>query len=88
MVFKHFKNFDLVFVDGRFRVACVLQTILNCKNPIILVHDYPDRGYYHIIEKYLNVIEAKNSLYVFRKKENISDEDVLIDWELYKDVPD
>ena len=35
------KEFDLIFVDGRFRVACVLQAILNCPKDIkILVTIY------------------------------------------------
>jgi hypothetical protein len=45
---------DLVLIDGRFRVASVLATMLMAKNGTrILFDDYYDRPFYHIIEKYV-----------------------------------
>lgn len=32
------KFFDLIFVDGRFRVACVLQSLLRCKNSNVIFY--------------------------------------------------
>ena len=78
-------KFDMVLVDGRFRVACVLKTILECDDNIkILVHDYVFRTEYHIIEKFLYVIEKSDSLYVFRKKSNIDKNEVKLCYEKYK----
>ena len=48
---------DLVLIDGRFRVACFLQSIMNCKiGTNIIIDDYYDRPYYHCVEE---VIEKK-----------------------------
>lgn len=45
---------DLVLIDGRFRVASVLATMLMAKKGTrILFDDYYDRPFYHIIEKYV-----------------------------------
>ncbi|WP_108468983.1 hypothetical protein [Polynucleobacter difficilis] len=52
---------DLVLIDGRFRVACMLATLANITKPTkIIFDDYVDRPYKNIIEKYckpLNVID-------------------------------
>lgn len=49
---------DLVLVDGRFRVACVLESLLSL-SPLsetkILVDDYIDRPQYAVIEEYADV---------------------------------
>ena len=35
---------DLYLVDGRFRVACFIQTLMHCKpDAVILIHDYAPR---------------------------------------------
>ncbi len=79
------KEFDLVFIDGRFRVACALQTILNCSKDVkILIHDYPKRKYYHIIEEFLDVAENADTLYSFKIKDNIDVERVKELYEEYK----
>lgn len=81
--------YDLILVDGRFKVACTLQSILNCqnnKNLKILIHDYSFRDEYQIVEKYLNRDESINSLYVFSIKEQIDKDDLVKDYELFKNV--
>jgi hypothetical protein len=49
---------DLVLVDGRFRVACVLESLLSL-SPMseskILVDDYVDRPEYAVVEEYADV---------------------------------
>lgn len=43
---------DIVLIDGRFRVACFLASIIHLKSTTtILFDDYLDREYYHVIEK-------------------------------------
>lgn len=45
---------DVVFVDGRFRAACVLATAFNCKRKTrVLVDDYIRRSSYHAVEKFV-----------------------------------
>ena len=89
-VFKKYKNeYDLVLIDGRFRVACALQVILNCKKDIkILIHDFNDRPSYHILYKYLDVIYSINNLVLFSIKERININDVIKSYEIYKSIPD
>jgi hypothetical protein len=44
---------DLVLIDGRFRVACMLATMASIKKPTkVIFVDYVDRPYKKIIEKY------------------------------------
>lgn len=79
------EDFDLALVDGRFRVACVLGIILNCKHDIkIMIHDYPEREYYHEIEEFLDVVETSDTLYVFKIKNDIDRNRVAEFYEKYK----
>ena len=46
-----FQHPDMVLIDGRFRLACLLTTMLRIKQPtVVLVDDYIDRGEYHEAE--------------------------------------
>lgn len=43
---------DVVLIDGRFRVACFVATLMRIKKPtIVLFDDYADRDYYHQVER-------------------------------------
>ena len=47
---------DVILIDGRFRVACFLFSLINAKiGSIIIFDDYVNRPYYHIIEEVLEV---------------------------------
>ena len=49
---------DVVLIDGRFRVACFLYSLINAKtNSIIIFDDYNNRPYYHIIEEIVPIYE-------------------------------
>ena len=90
LIFQKYENdYDFVFIDGIFRVACVLQTILNCKNDIkIMVHDINYTVKYHIIYKYLEVIYSIDTMVLFCIKQNIDKEEVKKDYEIYKNKPE
>ena len=46
-----FRHPDLVLVDGRFRLACMLTTLFRIQRATrLLVDDYIDRPPYHVIE--------------------------------------
>ena len=78
---------DLVFVDGRFRVACVLSSIINCKNTTkIMIHDYTFREFYHVIEEFLDCVEIADTLAIFSIKENVDKNRVQEMYEKYKYV--
>jgi hypothetical protein len=51
-------NADCVLIDGRFRIACFLETVrkapVGCR---IIFDDYRDRPHYHIAEEFLPVRE-------------------------------
>lgn len=49
-----FRHPDLVLIDGRFRVACFLATMIRCTRPVtVLIDDYIDRESYHWIEEFM-----------------------------------
>ena len=44
----------MVLIDGRFRVACFLFSLLNAKkDSIIIFDDYMNRSEYHVVEEVL-----------------------------------
>ena len=46
-----FQHPDVVLIDGRFRLACLLTTLLRISRPVVaLVDDYIDRPGYHTVE--------------------------------------
>jgi hypothetical protein len=49
---------DLILIDGRFRVACTLESLLNSppgSDLRILLDDYVSRPHYHVIERFADV---------------------------------
>jgi hypothetical protein len=86
---KEIAEIDTVFVDGRFRVACVLNTILQChanKRLAIMIHDF-EREKYHILLKYLTVNKSADSLFLFKIKDDIDFKQVGLDYEQFKFLP-
>lgn len=66
---------DTCFVDGRFRVACVLYSLLQSRNRafLILVDDYPDRPNYQAVERFADVVERSGRLVALRKRADFDD---------------
>ena len=61
---------DLILVDGRFRVACVLESLLNLSplsNAQVLVDDYITRPHYHVVERFAD-LEMVGRMAVLRPK--------------------
>jgi hypothetical protein len=57
------ENADLYLVDGRFRVACFLETLMRCRaDAVIAIHDYAPRAEYHVIEQFARPILACSNL--------------------------
>jgi hypothetical protein len=68
---------DRILVDGRFRVACVLQSILNLSsgsNCFVLVDDYLDRPEYRAVEEFTDIQAVHGRMVVVVKKENFDAE--------------
>lgn len=63
--------FDVVLIDGRYRVACVLNIISMCSNNhdiVIIFDDYIGRNEYKIVEKYLKLINFEEDMAIFEYK--------------------
>ncbi len=66
------KHFDLVLIDGRFRVACCLKSFSHLnKKSIILFDDFRGRSYYHDVLDYYNILETGQQMYALVKKPGI-----------------
>lgn len=65
---------DLILIDGRFRVACGLAAALQAFDATILIHDYPNRQHYHILERFLKIEDGVDTLVRCRRLANL-DED-------------
>jgi hypothetical protein len=60
---------DFVLVDGRFRVACVLSTLVwGTAKPIVAIHDFRDRERYQTILDFFEVEASADTLAVLRSK--------------------
>jgi hypothetical protein len=84
------QNIDLVFIDGRFRVACCLKSfdIIN-SDCLIAFDDFLDRPQYHIVLDYYDIIEKTidNRMVILQKKKcvNFIPEELIQKYELIKD---
>lgn len=63
------KKIDLILIDWRFRVAC----IMNCYNfinndTIILFDDFTCREYYNVILNFFDIIETAGRMVALKKK--------------------
>jgi hypothetical protein len=64
-------KYDMILIDGRFRVACGLHSLeMLSPNGIMVIHDYTNRTHYHILTKYYDMVETVETLAVFKKKPN------------------
>jgi len=68
------RNADLYMIDGRFRVACFMQTLLHCRpDALLMFHDYSSRPHYHVIEEVSRKIAVAEDLSVFLPGERPKD---------------
>jgi hypothetical protein len=62
-------NADLYLVDGRFRVACFMETMMRCRaDAIVVMHDYAPRAEYHIVEQFARPILVCSNLSAFVRR--------------------
>lgn len=91
---RHATAFDLILVDGRFRVACVMSAIRHClahnaatDNTRIFIHDFWNRPQYHTVLDFLEPLQQCESAGVFRIKPGVELEHVDKIWRKYARVP-
>lgn len=64
---------DLVLVDGRFRVASALFSLLAVKDEgFVMIHDFFPRTEYYPIYEFAEAVDCVENLQVFRKKREIN----------------
>jgi hypothetical protein len=68
---------DLVYVDGRFRVACCLSVLLAFADrdeaPQVMMHDIgPERPYYNAVFEFFETVESVGSLHLLRRRPGAS----------------
>ena len=80
---------DAVLVGGRFRVACLLQSIVHCKpDCIFLFPDFRDRPDYHVVLRHADVLARIDRLAVLRTKQQVDGKAVLHDLFEHYLIPD
>ena len=58
---------DVILIDGRFRVASFLFSLMNAKKgSVIIFDDYMNRPHYHVVEEVLEVSENFGRQAVFK----------------------
>lgn len=81
---------EVIFVDGRWRVACILKSILfaieNNIQPVIMLHD-SQRREYHKVYDYLNLEDRVECMDVYSLKNEIDVYKVELDYENFKYIP-
>lgn len=71
---------DAVLIDGRFRVACLLQALVHCKpDCMLLFHGFNDHPGYQPVLKHVDVLARVDSLAVLRAKQQVDGKAVLHD---------
>ena len=72
------EDYDVVLIDGRFRIQCFLFSILRAKNnTIILFDDYCDRDYYHVVEEIIKPVETDGRMAKFIKTPDLDSESIV-----------
>jgi hypothetical protein len=85
--------FDIYFVDGRWRVACVMASFLHAiqsggdMNTIrVVLHDYAGRGgptgSYGFVESIATIEQRSEKAIVLAKKDGVSKADIFNAWEV------
>ena len=80
---------DLVLVDGRFRVASFLYSLLAAQDGItILFDDYLERPEYFVVEKYCNLTGKAGRMGIFTVTKNFSTSEISAAIAQYSVIPD
>lgn len=71
-----FTKYDVILVDGRFRVSCAMQSVIHNPKPFLLIiDDYADRPEYRAIQQALNshpLIVGKTAFFQIEQNVNLS----------------
>ncbi|QIB64316.1 O-linked N-acetylglucosamine transferase, SPINDLY family protein [Kineobactrum salinum] len=91
---QHARAFDLILVDGRFRVASTLAAIRHlrthhshCEDARIFIHDFWNRTQYHAVLEFLDTVEQCESAGVFQLRKDLDPVRLDALWQQYAKVP-
>jgi hypothetical protein len=83
------ESIELIFIDGRFRVACCLKCYDIIKDSCLIVFDdFLNRPEYHVVLDFFDIIEktTDNRMVILKKKKNVNIPKELIEkYELNRD---
>lgn len=86
------QQYDLVLVDGRFRVACVLNAFISNPNASVLIHDFFGPDFHHNAYKVLlsvsDLVDRADSLAALRVKPHIHKDELRKLYATYINVPE
>lgn len=83
------ESHEMVFIDGRFRVACLLYICLNPRGvKYILFDDFKDRPHYHCIMPFIDVLEIADSVLVCKPSDEFDREKCQRMYDQYKYNPE
>jgi hypothetical protein len=82
------RNADLFLIDGRFRVACFLETLRRCmRDSVILFHDFTSRPDYHVVHEVAREVAKAGDLSLFLRRPGTNDTTVGLLLDAYKHNP-
>jgi hypothetical protein len=74
---------DFILIDGRFRVACLLFSLLCAPEALYAIHDYTNRPAYHVVEEFAQKGEYVGTLQLFKRREGVSDDAIRLKLQKY-----
>jgi hypothetical protein len=83
-------HYDVVLVDGRFRVACVLNTFLSNPSATVMVHDFLQEEHHHnykVLLEVADVVSRVDTLVELKRKASASQVDIMKMYATYMHVP-
>lgn len=93
-IHQHQQAFDLILVDGRFRVACAMGAIQHIlerseepQDARIFIHDFWNRPQYHAVLEFLDVVEKAETAGLFKVKSGIDKTAISGIWDKYSLQP-
>jgi protein O-GlcNAc transferase len=87
-IFAKAAGWDLILIDGRFRVACCLNSILHTDPAcLILIHDFSLRKEYSVVLEFLDIVDRLGTFVLLRRKKGIDTRKVEKLYEKYRFLP-
>ncbi|MGP9416940.1 hypothetical protein ACT3R4_16275, partial [Halomonas sp. AOP7-E1-9] len=93
-IHQHRHAFDLILIDGRFRVACtaaaiqhILKYASKTSHCYLFIHDFWNRPVYHVVLPFLEKIDRVDSAGLFKVRSDLDQEKLALLWEQYSRQP-